>query len=500
MLKKSKAYVSTTVDQFFSPNESRDPPKAVILEGESGYGKSFMLQKIRFDWASGNLYQDKFDLVLHLDCKTLNTIKPTEKRSVLDLVSYHSKYTPLIEQKLKESPQKVLFLIDGFDGYTKLQKSEINSSSVKDPFTPAPVAEVVSSLLKGHILEDCFLLVTTRAAASDQLNKMLKSPKHSNETNGFSEKGIKQYFEKFCQDEHVSKKAFETVKENDTLFTSCSVPFISWIVCTVFKAKESEAEAETTTYIFLEYVNTVLHKLEPKRRTPLLRSLGELAENGIKKKEYTFDKKTVEKVLDPPSDSAEIPFLHKFHQTKGTRKKEMFHFMHQRFQEFFAALYYIIDYSDDKVNALLPSLEAQSLKSSTISVIKFLFGLSNKDSIKDLEDDLDLIYNHAIQKQLDEWMLRVIQKSKNSKGENMALLILHCLYERHEEKFVKRAMGLCDEISFESIPLSKTDCQVLAYCLKHSTTVKSLALSECDITAEKLRMLQPTMRKCEKLG
>ena len=80
------------------------------------------------------------------------------------------------------------------------------------------------------------------------------------------------------------------------------------------------------------------------------------------------------------------------------------------------------------------------------------------------------------------------------------LHLLHCLYELHEEEFVRRAMGVWGEVKFDRIPLTRTDCWVLLYCLQCCPTIRSLALTGYNITAEKLRMLQPALSKCEKLG
>ncbi|XP_062374815.1 NACHT, LRR and PYD domains-containing protein 1 homolog isoform X2 [Sardina pilchardus] len=496
--KGSKAYKCITVDQFFSPDDNGDDPKAVILQGESGYGKSFAIKKIIIDWASGNLYQDQFELLLYLDCRKLSG-----KMSVVDLVcdySHTTKYAPLITQKLKESPDKVLFLIDGIDGF-QFPKTKISDSFVKDPYEPAPVAEVLSSLLKGHILNDCFLLITCRAAASDYLSKLLKAPKCSCEIHGFSEKGIHEYFQKFCQDEKLPEDAFCSVKANHTLLNICQIPFICWLVCKVLKymMEEKKNALETTTSIFVEYVSNVLGDQTTPPLPTLLKSLSTLAKSGEKENRIIneFDKKTVERHLSKVSDPASLPFLHKFYKSMVTRQKEMFKFMHLNLQEFFTALYYTLDENQDQVNRLLSEYKD---KSSVSPVIKFLFGLSNSEVMKNLEGDLALSCGPKIRTQLEEWILQLIKNSEESQKTNMMTLILHCLYELHEAEFVEHAMGLWGEIKFDCIPLSKTDCWVLRYCLQCCPTFRGLDLTECNITAEKLRMLHPVLGNCNNLG
>ena len=60
--------------------------------------------------------------------------------------------------------------------------------------------------------------------------------------------------------------------------------------------------------------------------------------------------------------------------------------------------------------------------------------------------------------------------------------------------------GVWGEVKFHYIPLTRTDCWVLLYCLQCCPTIRSLALTECNITAEKLMMLQPALSRCEELG
>ncbi|XP_041929053.1 NACHT, LRR and PYD domains-containing protein 1 homolog [Alosa sapidissima] len=493
------AYQGTTVDQFFSPDDRGEVPKAVILQGHSGHGKSFTAQKIMLDWASGNLYQDRFELILHLRCKELNQV--SRETSLVDLVNCSQTFTPLISQKLKDSPKKVLFLIDGFDEL-RFTMNEINFSSVKDPFTPAPVEATLSALLKGSILLDCFLLVTTRPTAADTLSKLLKRPQRSTETLGFSEKGVEEYFQRFCQDEHIAEKAFSSVKTNHKLFTSCFIPVICWIVCTVFREQLKEnsevTELETTTSIFVDFVSTLLehHCQHLSQPVPtLLRSLGQLAERGMLEQRVLFEKESVESKI---SDLATVPFLCKFLQKKTVRKKEMYSFMHLSFQEFFTALYYTFDQNEEKIEELLSTINAYEAKSHLLPVIQFLFGLSNTKVIENLEE-LELPCVSSIRGQLEEWILHLIEQSKSSEETAVMVFILHCLYELHEEEFVRRAMGDWSKIAFDSIPLTRTDCWALRYCLQCCPNIRSLQLTDSNITAEKLEMLQHELSRCEEL-
>ncbi|XP_063048673.1 NACHT, LRR and PYD domains-containing protein 1 homolog [Engraulis encrasicolus] len=498
---RQKEYESITVDQLFKANDRGDVPKAVILQGNSGHGKSFTAQKIMLDWASGSLYQDRFELVLHLSCKELNRLyEDGEQSSVLDLVKVEKEFIPLVQKKLKESPQKVLLLIDGFDEL-QFKVSEHRKSPVKDLSTPAPVDDIVGALLKRNILSECHRLVTTRPTASENLNKLLKRPVRCTEILGFSEEGVHEYFKRFCKDEELWEKALGSVKENETLYTSCFIPVICWIVCTVFREHmEKHIEVtnalETTTSIFVHFVKILLehHCQGLKQPLALLRSLGQLAESGIQKQQVLFDKESVEGTV---SDLTSVPFLCKFLLKETVEKKEMFSFMHLSFQEFFAALHYTSDQDQENVKKMLDSVEQHEDKTHILPVIQFLFGLSKVKVVQDLKN-LGLTHNLCWEACLKEWLVKLIE-NKDSEKDDMMLFTLHCLYELHDEEFVRTAMAVWDEIWFD-IPLTRADCWVLLYCLQCCSTIPTLKLAKCNITPDKLRMMQPALSKCQELG
>ncbi|XP_042563063.1 NACHT, LRR and PYD domains-containing protein 1 homolog, partial [Clupea harengus] len=497
----SEAHNKITVDQLFKPDDRGDVPKAVILQGHSGYGKSFTAQKIMYEWASGGVFKDLFHLVLHLECKELNEI--SEAHSLVDLLSYCPDFTSETAEVLKDSKMKVLFLIDGFDEL-KFSFQNISTVPPKDPFREAPVEATLSALLKGCLLPKCCLLVTTRSTASDKLRKLLSKSQRFTDILGFTDEGVKEYFQRFFREELVAKKTFDCVRTNETLYTACFIPVICWIICTVFREQEEEGmditkELQTTTSIFVRFVSILLkhhcQDLSQDLSQPetLLRSLGQLAETGLQENQVLFDEKSLLKAFRDPKQAITYNlFLCQIFLKKDVRQESMYSFMHLSFQEFFAALQYLM--MENEEEALEKLRELFGTVERFKPVIQFLFGLLNRD----IDPHLKKQVRPSIKAYLQKWLLNVVKNHRMHK-EGM-LHILHCLYELHEEEFVKRAMGVWGEMKFDSIPLTRTDCWVLLYCLQCCPTIRGLKLKECNITAEKLRMLQPALSRCEELG
>ncbi|XP_031419056.1 NACHT, LRR and PYD domains-containing protein 1 homolog isoform X2 [Clupea harengus] len=495
----SEAYKRITVDQLFKPDKDGDVPKAVILQGHSGHGKSFTAQKIMYDWSSGKVFKDLFHLVLHLKCKELNKI--SEACSLVDLLSYCPSFTSETAEVLKDSNMKVLFLIDGFDEL-KFSFEKTSTVPLKDPFTKAPVEATLSALLKGLVLPKCFLLVTTRSTASDKLSDLLSGSQRFTDILGFTEEGVKEYFQRFFKEEQLEKKAFDCVRTNETLYTACFIPVICWITCTVFREQEEEGmditkELETTTSVFVHFVSILLKHhcqgLSQPAEETLLRSLGQLAERGLQEHQVLFDEKSLSEAFPDPSQATKHnPFLCKFLLRKKVKQERMYSFMHLSFQEFFAALQYLM--VENEKEALKKLQEWLGNVKRFKPVVQFLFGLSNRD----IDTHLIKQSKPSIKAHLQKWLLCVLQNHRMPQVDMLHLL--HCLYELHEEEFVREAMGVWGKMKFDSIPLTRTDCWVLLYCLQCCPTIRSLKLTGfSNITAEKLRMLQPALSRCQEL-
>ncbi|XP_063076080.1 NACHT, LRR and PYD domains-containing protein 12-like [Engraulis encrasicolus] len=500
--RSSEAYSPITVEQLFRPDDRGCIPKAVILQGHPGYGKSFTSQKIMLDWASGTLFKDLFHLVLHLDCKEINGI--SGECSLVDLLNYST------EDVLRDQKIKVLFLVDGFDEL-KVSLVDAGSALPKDPFTKAPVQATLKALLKGHILPQCKLLLTTRSTATMTLSSLVTDHcvQRFVDILGFTKEAVKDHFHKFFfTDEHKADVLFEYVRGNEILYTSCFIPVICWVTCTVFRAQERKGaqitkELETNTSIYANFVSILLehHSRSLSLSVPvLLSSLGRLAEKGMKEKCVLFTKKDVlSTVSDPECTVSHLttgPFLCELIRKTVVRTEEMFSFMHLSFQEFFVALHYNLDQEGEK--RLLCLLNSQQhWESQRQPVIQFLFGLVNKE-MQNLEYLQSTPYTTSIRRHLEKWILeKVAELDKSS-----LTFILSCLHELHEEEFVGKAMHDLGTLSFQNTPLTRMDFWVLRYCLLCCTSespLASLDLWECGLTAEMLRMLQPALSKCQVL-
>uniref|UniRef100_A0A671LVM7 NACHT domain-containing protein n=1 Tax=Sinocyclocheilus anshuiensis TaxID=1608454 RepID=A0A671LVM7_9TELE len=457
----------------------------LILSGDSGRGKSFTLQKIMLDWASGELYSENFDVVFLLKCDEVKCL--SQKMSLNELLSWSYSITSYqISQILQLTPEKVLILTDGIDEFSFDPRIQI-SSPTKSSQQALPM-DILRSLLNGQILPESFLLVTTRSDAGTVMN-LLKGPQRFTEIVGFSERGVQEFFQKFFQDDQLFRKTYERVKINESLLTSCSMPLLCWMVCFCLKKHFIDddhvmRELNTTTSIYVQFVSTLLEHHDQSQS--VLRSLGQLAEEGILDEEVFFDKKTVFKTgLDAESSL----FLHEEPDIQALIRNRALKFMHLSFQEFFMALYYMFLNEEESQRNIRDILAAERVKgrltNSIASVLLFLSGLSNEDTSSSLFEKHNWTVPYIIRKEMESTILTLQDEDK--------LFALQCLYELQDEEFVRRALGDWVSLDLSNISLRSTDCWVLLYCLQCCPHIRYLNLMYCDLTAEKLKILQPAL-------
>ncbi|XP_057197077.1 NACHT, LRR and PYD domains-containing protein 1 homolog isoform X2 [Triplophysa rosa] len=490
---------SVHLNSLFDPDDHGISPSSVILQGNSGNGKTFTVQKIMLDWASGDLYDGRFDIVFHLKCKEINRIPG--KKSLAEILSYSCSLTSdQISQVLQRSPEKALFIVDGFD---ELKLAWDGTSAHNDLLQKASPVLTLCALLRGRILPESFLLVTSRSTATDTLKDLLKGPQHFSEIMGFAKEGVEKYFWKFFHNEELFRQAYTFVKTNEPIIAACSIPVVCWIICTTIKERFKHGAAatsglETTTSIYVDFVCTLLehHCQGLSQSVPtLLRSLGQLAERGMLEQQVLFDEESVNEMVSDPAGS---PFLCKFLFKRRIRQETMFSFMHLSFQEFFTALYYVLLDEEESQRKLTELLTNDSLIDAPrfAAVVQFAFGLLNKDVRSTLRKH-GLFVHPKTQAYLKEWILKTLQCPIYSR---IVLFFLHCLYELHEDDFVKEAMDVWKNINAYGAFMRRTDCWALLYCSQCCQSIEELSIVDGKLTCEMLSMILPAIVKYKKVS
>ncbi|PNJ08804.1 NLRP3 isoform 4 [Pongo abelii] len=477
------------MELLFDPDdEHSEPVHTVVFQGAAGIGKTILARKIMLDWASGTLYQDRFDYLFYIHCREVSLVT---QRSLGDLImSCCPDPNPPIH-KIVRKPSRILFLMDGFD---ELQGAfDEHIGPLCTDWQKAERGDILlSSLIRKKLLPEASLLITTRPVALEKLQHLLDHPRHV-EILGFSEAKRKEYFFKYFSDEAQAKAAFSLIQENEVLFTMCFIPLVCWIVCTGLKqqmesGKSLAQTSKTTTAVYVFFLSSLLQPRggsQEHRLCAHLWGLCSLAADGIWNQKILFEESDLRNHGLQKADVSAFLRMNLFQKEVDCEK--FYSFIHMTFQEFFAAMYYLLEEEKEgRTNVpgsllKLPSRDVTVLlenygkfeKGYLIFVVRFLFGLVNQERTSYLEKKLSCKISQQIRLELLKW-IEVKAKAKKLQIQPSQLELFYCLYEMQEEDFVQRAMDYFPKIE---INLStRMDHVVSSFCIENCHRVESLSL------------------------
>ncbi|XP_075043458.1 NACHT, LRR and PYD domains-containing protein 3-like isoform X4 [Mixophyes fleayi] len=501
--RSSHEHSPTTIQTLFDPEEDGIIPKFVVLQGPAGIGKTMTSQKIMLDWASGNLYKDKFQFVFYMSCREVNTITGT-----ISLDRYLSRYCllkcpPEVLQSIFVKSEGILFIVDGFD---ELQWSSMNITEViEDPFKEISKEILLNSLFRKTIFTESSLIITTRPLSLTKLTDFVECPRYV-EILGFTGNERENYFSNFFKTKEQADLALNTIKDNDTLFTMCVVPIICWIVCTVMEPLLKEGlpliDSKTSTSIYLVYLKGLIKYHGRKSDQSIItyiKKLCTLAIEGVWNRRILFEESDLVRHGLSMSELESV-FLNENIFQRDIETCTCYSFIHLSVQEFFAALYYVLDeksgkepFIDLKIRKVKDLLKASEDYAHLKLTVRFLFGLSSEKQIQETLRSIGCTITFREKPVLEEWLKRNPSEYHNE--------ILCCLYETQDKDYVERMMSHFPNVNITDHYCDKwiqytIDYRVVAYCL-HRSTIKHIVSFEFYTIGPKARnVLSKALSKC----
>uniref|UniRef100_A0A8C0AD18 NACHT, LRR and PYD domains-containing protein 3 n=1 Tax=Bos mutus grunniens TaxID=30521 RepID=A0A8C0AD18_BOSMU len=480
---------SVNLELLFDPEDQySEPVHTVVFQGAAGIGKTILARKIMLDWASEKLYQDRFDYLFYIHCREVSL---GTQRSLGDLIASCCPGPNPPIGKIVSKPSRILFLMDGFD---ELQGAfDEHTEALCTNWRKVERGDILlSSLIRKRLLPEASLLITTRPVALEKLQHLLGQARHV-EILGFSEARRKEYFLKYFSDEQQAREAFRLIQENEILFTMCFIPLVCWIVCTGLKqqmdsGKSLARTSKTTTavYIFFLQFVAISGGSQENHNSATLWGLCSLAADGIWNQKILFQECDLRNHGLQKADVSAFLRMNLFQKEVDCEK--FYSFIHMTFQEFFAAMYYLLEEDNHgemrntpQACSKLPNRDVKVLlenygkfeKGYLIFVVRFLFGLINQERTSYLEKKLSCKISQKIRLELLKW-IEAKAKAKTLQIEPSQLELFYCLYEMQEEDFVQRAMSHFPKIE---IKLStRMDHVVSSFCIENCRHMESLSL------------------------
>ncbi|XP_052051898.1 NACHT, LRR and PYD domains-containing protein 1a-like [Apodemus sylvaticus] len=478
------------IQDLFYPNlETQKEPQLVIIEGAAGIGKSTLARQVRRAWEEGQLYRDCFQHVFFFSCRELAQYK---QLSLAELIEQGQEVPTAPISQILSHPEKLLFILDGIDEPAWVL-AEQNSELCLHWSQAQPVHTLLGSLLGKSILPEASFLLTARTTPLQKLIPSLEQPCWV-KVLGFTEFERKNYFYKYFAKERDAITAFRLVESYPVLLTLCEVPWVCWLVCICLKRqleqrRDLSLTSQTTTALCLKYLSLTI---PGQHLGTHLRALCSMAAEGICQRRTLFSESDLCK--QGLSKDAIDTFL-KVGVLQYQPSSLSYSFAHLCLQEFFTAMSYILEDSEERygnkdneriLETLIEHYGKQSLFEAP--TVRFLFGLLSKKGWKEMKK---FFYCNFSRKTKLKLLWHILAKTQPHQPPCLGLL--HCLYENQEVELLthvlhdlqgtivpgtnEKAHTVFQTNTNHLVIQTDMDLMVVTFCIRFCCHVKSLQLN-----------------------
>ncbi|XP_050835867.1 NLR family CARD domain-containing protein 3 isoform X2 [Serinus canaria] len=350
-----RASKSIPLEKLFLPlSKVSIPPRISVTVGVAGIGKSTLVKLFVCSWAKGEISRDILS-VLPLTFRELNTHEKLSAERLLCSACPHTAEPG----SLSAGAARTLLILDGLDEFkTPLDFS--NAAVCTDPKKEIQVDNLITNIIRGNLLQEASVWVTSRPAAAGQIPGGLVD--RMTEIQGLGAAEMKDFLDQmFPGNGDLSGQVLQHIRANRSLHVLCTIPGfcrISGSSIAYFlkhggdRYREATVVPRTLSEIYSYYFKMALSGdwLEKPREAlrieqavntskKLVGSLGRLAFYGLLRRKHVFYEQ------DMKAHGIDLSLLHSCLSTRLLLKEDMpastaYYFPHLTTQEFLAALYY----------------------------------------------------------------------------------------------------------------------------------------------------------------
>ena len=482
----------------------------ILVVGHPGTGKTLFCTKILRDWAGDNLFSEgenpqlDFQVAFLVKLRMLNHIAD-QKLNLRELLEYSEYSTPLSDEPdeiwkyIRQNPNKVLVIFDGFDEYSGRTEIDNDDTLYRNwEEDRMPLHSLLKKILSGKILAGATVLTTTRPTAVSCFGSLCFHK--AVEILGFTTQQVEEYVEKFTSGGDKAKTIKEHIRSNLNLLSFCYIPVNCFIICSCLlkllidnsadhlgclptKLTEIYSVAIKIFYFCYDDDRYRHHKdkgrdfyLKPFKELPeavtrVFSRLGEIAFNGIQQGRLVFESQEV-------NDLETNGLFQRLPDTSSGYEegKAQYCFLHLTVQEFFAAKHLV----DTKGHEELKSFVSDHIKEGAWKVVmRFVAGLLEQEEqstdifsgLLPLSSVTRETTSFEIRREELEARTETVTCWPAQEDKELVVTLFNCMYENNSSSLeVQRRLAQidCNALDFSFCRLSPLDCLTLVYALQSS--------------------------------
>uniref|UniRef100_G1PE78 NACHT domain-containing protein n=1 Tax=Myotis lucifugus TaxID=59463 RepID=G1PE78_MYOLU len=457
------------------------PPRTVVLRSVAGAGKTTLAHQVMLEWAGRTFYPHKAWCAFYVHCRH---VVQDEEQSLCGLLSRQWPQAGALAAKALARPEQLLLILDGFE-VLALPLAHRRKDLRADWSRKLPVPILLASLLSGKMLPQASLLVLLRFSSWRVLKPLLSCPSVLT-LSGFTAPERTRYLRRYFGDGRAADKAVDFLRGSAIPSSMCQAPAVCWLVCLCLK-EPMERGADlflafpNAAALFARHLSNALVAavggLPGTLLQECLQGACSLAAEGMWAARWVFGEKELERAqLGPEAVDA----LLRAHVLQSVvRGEARYTFVLLSFQEFFAALWYVLCFPGrfpefqklDRAQVRRLLAQPSRRRNDLAHMALFLFGLFNETCARAVGRSFRCevsLGNKEVLCRTALWQDRLPTKHHGLP------LLFYCLHETREEAFLAQVLQPCKQATL--MIAKHRDLQVCAFCLRCCQHLREMQL------------------------